>query len=312
MAILDWPEALRSLRVCFGRGSSSENCGECFKCQVLGLFGRIATGTTLPCLPRPLTEEDFLTLCGPCDVNRDLRLGRTLRHARARDSHEPSMDLVAHALGQHGAGSPPDPGPGGRVACPGADASRPRRARPRRARGPRRVRARSPVPKALPMATGPLPATSLATFGGGCFWCAEAIFDASTAWSTGAGYAGERPAPHLQQVCSGDTGTRRSSRSATTRRRSATSTLLEIFWKTHDPTTPNRRGTTYGDAVPFDRPLPRRRAAKTAESVKTAIDAAARSPRRRHADRPVHDVLEGRGLPPGHSTRTRSRLLPAT
>ena len=111
VAILDWPEALRSLRVCFGQRSWSENCGECFKCQILGLFGRIATGTTLPCLPRSLTDEDFLALCGPCDVNRDLRLGQALRHARARGLREPWMDLVTHVLADDGAGSPPDRAP---------------------------------------------------------------------------------------------------------------------------------------------------------------------------------------------------------
>ncbi len=98
-AIRNWPVAMDNLRVCYRQGSWSENCGECFKCWILGLFGRIASDRALPCLPRPVTDDDVGKICRASDRNRNLRLEQALRHARMRGLSQPWMDVVAQALG---------------------------------------------------------------------------------------------------------------------------------------------------------------------------------------------------------------------
>ena len=84
VAIRDWPEAMESLRVCFRPGSWTGNCGACFKCQVAGLFARLACGGAPPFMPRAMTEADIRELATRGDRNMGLRLSQLLDHARRR------------------------------------------------------------------------------------------------------------------------------------------------------------------------------------------------------------------------------------
>ena len=84
--------------------------------------------------------------------------------------------------------------------------------------------------------------------GGGCFWCIEAVYkriDGIT--STRPGYAaGDIDNPDYKQVCSGTTGHAEVVEIAYDPDRIPLKTVLEIFWKAHDPTTLNRQGNDVG------------------------------------------------------------------
>ena len=87
-----------------------------------------------------------------------------------------------------------------------------------------------------------------ATFGGGCFWCTEALFDRIEGIeSVVSGYTGGHlPNPTYDQVCAGDTGHAEAVQltfdpSVITYRE-----ILEIFFATHDPTTQDRQGNDVG------------------------------------------------------------------
>ncbi len=87
-----------------------------------------------------------------------------------------------------------------------------------------------------------------ATFGNGCFWCSEAIFEKVKGVSSAvSGYSGGSVKnPGYKEVCSGLTG--HAEVIQVTFDPSAVSfvELLEIFFKTHDPTTLNRQGADVG------------------------------------------------------------------
>lgn len=87
-----------------------------------------------------------------------------------------------------------------------------------------------------------------ATFGGGCFWCTEAIFRSLKGVErVESGYSGgfvENPT--YKQVCSGETGHAEVIQLTYDPGTIAYRELLEVFWKTHDPTTLNRQGADVG------------------------------------------------------------------
>lgn len=87
-----------------------------------------------------------------------------------------------------------------------------------------------------------------AVFGSGCFWCAEAIFSQlEGVTSVTSGYAGgHTPNPTYQQVCSDTTGHAEVVKIEFDPAVITYADLLEIFWQTHDPTTPNRQGNDIG------------------------------------------------------------------
>lgn len=89
---------------------------------------------------------------------------------------------------------------------------------------------------------------SLATFGGGCFWCTEAIFLAVKGVdSVESGYIdGNTENPDYIQVCSGNTGYAEAIQITFDPQIISYETLLLIFFKTHDPTTLNRQGNDIG------------------------------------------------------------------
>ncbi len=90
--------------------------------------------------------------------------------------------------------------------------------------------------------------TATATFGGGCFWCVEAVFEnMKGVKSVVSGYAGGRyPNPNYQQVCTGRTGHAEVCQIHYDPSVVSYQELLEVFWKTHDPTTLNRQGPDSG------------------------------------------------------------------
>ncbi len=87
-----------------------------------------------------------------------------------------------------------------------------------------------------------------ATFGGGCFWCTEAIFQAVKGVShVESGYAGGNVKnPSYREVCSGLTGHAEVIQITFNHGIVGYEQLLEIFWNTHDPTTLNRQGADEG------------------------------------------------------------------
>lgn len=88
----------------------------------------------------------------------------------------------------------------------------------------------------------------LATFGSGCFWCTEAIFlDVDGVYNVQSGYTGGKVKnPTYKEVCSGLTGHAEVIQFHYDPKKITYDELLEIFWKTHDPTTLNKQGADEG------------------------------------------------------------------
>ena len=87
-----------------------------------------------------------------------------------------------------------------------------------------------------------------ATFGGGCFWCVEAIFQRlDGVEKVVSGYSGGHvDNPTYEQVCTGTTGHAEAVQVTYDPAKVSYDQLLEVFWKTHDPTTKNRQGNDVG------------------------------------------------------------------
>lgn len=89
---------------------------------------------------------------------------------------------------------------------------------------------------------------AVAIFGGGCFWCLEAVFsDIRGVLSVTSGYCGgHTDHPSYEQVCSGNTGHAEVVRICFDPTVIDFSSLLEMFFAAHDPTTLNRQGNDVG------------------------------------------------------------------
>ncbi|MEW5959037.1 MAG: peptide-methionine (S)-S-oxide reductase MsrA [Chloroflexota bacterium] len=87
-----------------------------------------------------------------------------------------------------------------------------------------------------------------ATFGGGCFWCVEAVFqDLKGVERVVSGYSGGAvEKPTYQAVCTGATGHAEVVQITYDPAVIAYEDLLYVFWRTHDPTTLNRQGADIG------------------------------------------------------------------
>jgi peptide-methionine (S)-S-oxide reductase len=92
------------------------------------------------------------------------------------------------------------------------------------------------------------PVISLATFGSGCFWCTEAIFQRiKGVVQVTSGYAGGNvDNPTYREICTGTTGHAEVVQVEYDPAIVAYEDLLQVFWKTHDPTTLNRQGADTG------------------------------------------------------------------
>ncbi len=88
----------------------------------------------------------------------------------------------------------------------------------------------------------------LATFGGGCFWCLEAVFEQLRGVErVVSGYAGGAVEhPTYEQICGGRTGHAEVVQVAFDPAVISYRDLLEVFFSMHDPTTPNRQGADVG------------------------------------------------------------------
>lgn len=86
------------------------------------------------------------------------------------------------------------------------------------------------------------------TFGGGCFWCLEAVFQRLVGVkSVASGYAGGTVVnPTYKEVCTGETGHAEVVQLEFDPKQISFDKLLEVFWAAHDPTTLNRQGADHG------------------------------------------------------------------
>ncbi len=127
------------------------------------------------------------------------------------------------------------------------------------------------------MATHTSPGDSLqvATFGSGCFWCTEAIFQqVKGVHKVESGYSGGHVKnPTYKEVCMGQTGHAEVIQVTYDPNEVTFEELLEVFWGTHDPTTLNRQGadigTQYRSVVFYNNPPQK----ELAETDKKRLDA---------------------------------------
>ena len=97
-------------------------------------------------------------------------------------------------------------------------------------------------------ATGAGATREVATLGGGCFWCTEAVFrDLKGVEKVEPGYAGGTvPNPSYEQVCTGRTGHAEAIQVTFDPTVLSYEDLLTIFFTVHDPTTRDRQGNDVG------------------------------------------------------------------
>lgn len=116
-----------------------------------------------------------------------------------------------------------------------------------------------------------------ATFGAGCFWCVEAVFQRLKGVSeVESGYIGGRTKnPTYRDICTGTTGHAEVIRFSYDENLISFDELLEIFWTTHDPTTLNRqgadKGTQYRSAIFYHDEDQKAKAIASRENVATQI-----------------------------------------
>lgn len=118
--------------------------------------------------------------------------------------------------------------------------------------------------------------TELATFGGGCFWCTEAVYErVPGVKKVVSGYAGGKTSnPTYKQICLGDTGHAEVIQIAFDPAQVTFAQLLETFFEAHDPTTLNRQGADEGTqyrSVIFYHNEAQKRAAEAAKAAAAKI-----------------------------------------
>lgn len=118
--------------------------------------------------------------------------------------------------------------------------------------------------------------TELATLGGGCFWCLEAVFqDLKGVLQVKSGYTGGLPPnPTYEQVCSGRTGHAEVVQVTFDPAVISYKGILEVFFVIHDPTTLNRQGadtgTQYRSVIFFHTPDQQATAQQVIKELETA------------------------------------------
>ena len=90
--------------------------------------------------------------------------------------------------------------------------------------------------------------SDIATLGGGCFWCVEAVFQRiEGVLSVKPGYAGgDIKNPTYKQICTGNTGHAEVAKIEFDPEKITYSQILNVFWQSHNPTTLNRQGNDVG------------------------------------------------------------------
>lgn len=130
--------------------------------------------------------------------------------------------------------------------------------------------------------------TDTATFGAGCFWCVEAVFQQlDGVLKVTSGYSGGHVVkPTYEQVCAKNTGHVEVTQIVYDPAKISFDELLEVFWKTHDPTTldqqGNDKGPQYKSAVFYHD----ERQKAIAEKYKTELDKSGAW------DKPIVTVIE--------------------
>lgn len=115
--------------------------------------------------------------------------------------------------------------------------------------------------------------TEIATLGGGCFWCLEAVYDDLRGVErVVSGYAGGHvPEPSYQHVCSGTTGHAEVVQITYDPDVVSFRELLDVFFTIHDPTTLNRQGadvgTQYRSAIFYHTPEQKAIAEETIQAL---------------------------------------------
>jgi peptide-methionine (S)-S-oxide reductase len=118
--------------------------------------------------------------------------------------------------------------------------------------------------------------TEVAIFGGGCFWCTEAVFKMlKGVVSVVPGYAGgTKSNPTYDEVCSGLTGHAEVTRIEYDPNQVSFRTLMTVFFATHDPTTLNRQGndvgTQYRSIILYTRPAQKEEAEAFIREIETS------------------------------------------
>lgn len=104
------------------------------------------------------------------------------------------------------------------------------------------------TPNPMNAAPTTTPTTQFATFGGGCFWCIEAVFERlEGVKKVVSGYAGGTvDNPSYEQVCTGKTGHAEVVQVEFDPAKITYERILQIFFNAHDPTTLNRQGADKG------------------------------------------------------------------
>jgi peptide-methionine (S)-S-oxide reductase len=116
----------------------------------------------------------------------------------------------------------------------------------------------------------------IAVFGGGCFWCIEAIFNRLTGVKSAiSGYMGGHvDNPSYRQVCNGDTGHAEVVQVTFDPSQIGYRDLLEVFFTVHDPTTVNRQGNDVGEqyrsVIYYTTPAQEREAEETIAALNAA------------------------------------------
>ena len=90
--------------------------------------------------------------------------------------------------------------------------------------------------------------TEIATVGGGCFWCMEAVFERLPGViSVKSGFSGGHTEnPSYREVCTGTTGHAEVIQITFDPVKISYNKILDVFWQAHDPTTLNRQGADEG------------------------------------------------------------------